>query len=41
MERPSNVFTSRLNSQVIYETDLAFCASYKGGTNTSRVLHRP
>jgi len=28
-----------LNSQVIYETDLAFCASYKDGTSTGRELH--
>jgi len=32
--------SSRLNSQVIYETDLAFGASYKDGTSASRELHQ-
>jgi len=36
----SNVVTPPLNSQMIYETDLAFCASYKDGTSTSRELHQ-
>ena len=38
--RPSNVVMPPLNSQVIYETDLAFCASYKDGTSASRELHQ-
>jgi len=38
--RPSNVVTPPLNSQVIYETDLAFCASYKDGASASRELHQ-
>jgi len=37
---PSNVVTPPLNSQVMYETDLAFCASYKNGTSASRELHQ-
>jgi len=37
--RPSNVVTCPLNSQVIYKSDLAFCASCKDGTSTSRELH--
>ena len=38
--RPSNIVTPPLNSQVIYKTDLAFCASYKDGTSASRELHQ-
>jgi len=34
-----NVITPPLNKQVIYKTDLAFCASYKDGTSASRELH--
>jgi len=37
--QPSYVVTPPLNSQVMYKTDLAFCASYKDGTSTSRELH--
>ena len=36
----NNVVTPPLNSQVTYETDLAFCASYKDGTSASRELHQ-
>jgi len=41
--RPSNVVMSPLNSQVICETDLAFCASYKDGTSasTEHMKHTP
>jgi len=37
--RLSYFITSLLNSQVMYETNLAVCASYKDGTSTSRELH--
>ena len=36
----SKVVTPPLNIQVIYETDLAFCASYKDATSASRELHQ-
>ena len=39
-EQLSNIIIPPLNSQVVYETDLAFCASYEDGTNTSRELHQ-
>lgn len=32
--------TSFQRRQVMYESDLAFCASYEDGTNTSRELQR-
>jgi len=32
--------TPLLNNQVMYETDIAFCAKYQDGISTSRELHR-
>ena len=33
------VVTSPVNRQVMYETNLAFCACYEGGTSASGELH--
>ena len=35
-----HIVTPPFNSQVVYETDLAFFVSCEGGTSTSRELHR-
>jgi len=34
------IITPPLNSQVMHETDFAFCSSYKDGKSTSRELHQ-
>jgi len=39
MARLSYVVTPPVNSQVMYKTNLAFCASYEGGTSASGELH--
>jgi len=34
-----HVFTPPLNHQVMYDTNLALCASYENGTSASKELH--